>query len=387
MNAVNRAGSAYENQVTAGLQPALISSFNPLYSLASPLLDSLSDEEFFEWAWPSGVSIDVDLYLMMQNDALAWAHRFHIEPVPKTAFEFFAWIGRVHNPKFYWAQIAETAYKNALRAGSKIVATTSFFPEVNAGPGSKLGEDAPYVFASLMGIALEIAELQSVHMGFERVPTIQSVAGSVVTSFQHHVDLLLDKAGHPALHAKRDSDSRLIQNLLGNVRRALEILGRLPEGYSKKQITQIRIPWELEPGNLYVFRDYHDSLKSFEIEIGDLNKVPADVRRCMAYNLDIPHWCLCENESSDAEFAFTQSIQDRICHAHISGHSERGHFGDFSLKRITTHQQKQFKRWMKFLGSLKNCPYISLEFEAAKRMKDVRESVETLIEWLQEAET
>lgn len=372
--------SGVEKQTAARLQPALISSFNPHCSLASPTLGNLSDAEFFEKAWPKALSIDVDLYLMMQNDAMAWAHCFPADPMPKTAFSFFSWMARQVNPRFFWRRIAETACENAARANAKIVAITSFFPEVNSAPNTRLGLDAPYVFASLMGIALEIAEYQS-NFDPARVPTIQSVAGSIFTSFQHHRDPVLDQPNRPALHAKRSNDASLIQNLLDNVKEALEILKKLKVPFPAPNINQIRIPWELEPGNLYLFRDYRESLNAFEQQI-ESERVPANVRRCMAYNLDIPHWELCKSVRRNETIALPPSVEKRIRHAHISGHSERGHFGDFSLKRVSSRQQLQFKRWLSFIQTLPHCPTISLEFEAARCMADVRESAETLIHWL-----
>ena len=370
---------------TQELRPALISSFNPQYSLASPRLTELSDSEFFEQAWPKGRLIDADLYLLMEKDVDEWSKVFRFKSAPRTAYEFLALISRDSEPHRYWTQIAEMVCNNAKRGGASIVAITSFFPEINAAPESPRVADSIGLLTSLMGIAIEISRVQK----NERVPTIQSVTGSVISSFERYSDPKLDRDGRKTMHARRLDDMRLIRFLLTNIGTAIK---RIQEHYDSAIVSKLRVPLELEPGPLYLLRD-PQSLDAFDAEITASSKEIAD---CVGFNLDVPHWWLAEKTMSQSftsestkklatnkeNWTVSERLKARIFHAHISGHSERGHFGDFSLSRLSSNQQSHFKKLLQEIKRLPNCNYVSLEFEAAKSMPDVEDSVATLLTWL-----
>ena len=372
------------------LSPALITSFNPRFSLASPTLRNLEEHKFFEQAWPSGVKIDADLYLLMEKDVEEWSHEFRFDSSPRTAYEFMSLIARQDDPKRFWSKIAETACENAAKGKARVVAITSFFPEINAAPDSQRVSDSIYVLVSLMGIAVEISRVQN----NDRVPTIQAVTGSVISSFERYSDPKLDRDGRKTMHARKLEDLSLIRFILSNIGAAISCIR---EYYDAETVSKLRIPLELEPGPLYLLRD-PESLERFDDEI---TASSSDISSCVGFNLDVPHWWLVDKTTArciasestvqtDAKptiakehWKASERLKSRIFHAHISGHSERGHFGDFSLSRLSPIQQDHFKRWLSGIQSLQNCDYVSLEFEAAKSMEDVQDSVATLLNWLE----
>ena len=75
-------------------------------------------------------------------------------------------------------------------------------------------------------------------------------------------------------------------------------------------------------------------------------------------------------------------VRKRIFHAHISGHSERGHLGDICLTKITPKQTDAYKVWLSTLQGLPSVEYVSLEFEAAKSMDEIDRSLQLLASWL-----
>jgi hypothetical protein len=84
--------------------------------------------------------------------------------------------------------------------------------------------------------------------------------------------------------------------------------------------------------------------------------------------------------------AANADVASRVFHAHISGHSRKGHFGDISLCSIDGEAQKKFKEWLTFLNDFAVAPdfggFISVEYEAAREERIVIESVRELLGWL-----
>jgi len=374
------------------LTPALITSFNPSVSLASPDLDQMPDEEFYLNVWPKTAEVDVDLYLMMESDVAKWTNVLQLQGLKKgSALEFLGKIAGMDRRQEYWHRIAATAVANTERCGKRIKGITTFLPEINSEPNAVRGGIASRAFASLFGIALEIAEIAS-DDSQRYAPMVQSVAGSVIYDFKKHPTVYRGGENREVVHAVRRSEKAIIETLLSNLEKALVDVGRTYPGAE----SSIRIPLELEPGHLYSF----GSIETLcEID-SMLEKHSELIRSTVGYNLDIPHWMLCGDATSEwiggrkastTGWLATRQIRERIFHSHISGHSRKGHFGDFPLSLLSVAERKKEREellgWLYQISDLPNCKTVSLEHEAASCMKDVESSATTLCDWLKMVET
>lgn len=366
------------------LTPALITSFNPSISLASPSVETMSDAELYAKVWPRNANVEIDLYLMMESDVAKWTEALKL-PGPSTgsALEFLGKIARSNRRKEYWRYIAGTVTTNAARCGKKIVGITTFLPEINSKSKANQHGIATYAFASLLGIALEIEDL----VADGRIPLVQSVAGSVIYDFKKHpVDYRIGMT-REVLHAVRRSEEEIIRSLLSNLEASLVYVSKLYPG----KVESVRIPLELEPGYLYAFASI-ETLCGIDSMIERSHTL---IRSTVGYNLDIPHWMLSGDVTSSwvggkaaakSGFVSTESIRKRIFHSHISGHSRRGHFGDFPLSRLDVPtrraEREELLGWLAQIDDLPNCKTVALEHEAALCMEDVQKSSATLCRWL-----
>ncbi len=342
------------------LQPALITSFNVLRSLATPGI-SMDDVR-----WPSrehGPAIHADIYMMMETDVIAWNREFNRNVSNPSAVELMSSI-----TSSQVSQIATTIQSNAEAKGVTVASLTSFFPSLSLSRDHE-EQNHFHVIANLMRIALRLGD------AFGRVPVIQMVAGSLISNIATG-----EYKGSDVLLAECGDREAMFNLVLDRIEKATEDLKNDSE-FSESPLADLRIAFELEPGPIYLFND----LESLGLICDEIEKRNDEVSRMVGFNLDIPHWWIAENidpswiRSSDD---LAVRVRERVFHAHIAGHSERGHFGDMSLRRMPPRQIEIFQEWLDAVSELDQVDFVSLEMEAARSFAEVDESIDTLLEWL-----
>lgn len=347
------------------LNAALITSFNPNVTMASP--DFVNTPRLRELCWPrvDNSALGLDVYLMMESDVRRWGATLGISLPHISAFSFFQLISIEH-----CRLLAQRIHDNARQIGSPIVALTSFFPEINLSSADWRGNTCSRVLESLVRIAAELALLNGT------APVIQLVAGSLISHFESIED---ECSRRRTLYARRGNESVLMSVVLERIAEALHAVSVEYHGRLKFDAC-MRVALELEPGPLYLLRD-RDTLLAFRQAIEDLGEPIVDA--CVGYNLDVAHWWLAQRINA-AWLRSNPRIAERVFHAHISGHSPRGHFGDISLARLHPEMISPFKEWLSEIACLPNVHTVSLEMEAARSLTDVEESIQTLQVWLRE---
>ena len=301
--------------------------------------------------------IGADLYLFMAPDAKRWAKALSLRE-PRSAFEFLALL-REDDVTCICDRLAERFGQ----LGMPIVAVTSFIPEISHAYNEEMCDSA---VRNLMLFALGIGNLQA------NCPILQLVCGSVFRKVR------IDR-GNVILQTNKVSDSlRMCLDRISRCKASVLESPRWP-------IDKLRLACELEPGSLNNLGD-RDRLALMNNLID--NHQDALIRRTVGFNLDIAHWWLLGHtvDSWISFFKKNPSLEEKIFHAHIAGHSPRGHFGDMSLKRMNDQSKSELKWWLARLAA--NAPnasgYVSLEYEAARDTILVIESIAELMEWLQE---
>lgn len=337
------------------LKPALITSFDIRpRGIASP------DRADLAWVDKRLSSVAPDFYLMMESEVSRWVAHFGLNIPSVSAFEFLAALGP--------SQIDEMAAilrDKALEIADEVAALTTFLPEINFRSGDRSRDQK--CIAALCNLGRLAMQLKM----RDRVPVIQLVAGSLITRFDFQ-----NEKHHPnVLYAYQEGEAELFDTILD---RLCEILNFISADGS--DISKLRFAFELEPGPIYLLRNV-DTLELFasKIQSHDCELV----RRCVGFNLDVAHWWLADKITPQwLQYRASHDLRQRIFHAHISGHSERGHFGDYSLAKIPKPQHNQFVEWLAAIKTLPNVDYVSLEYEAAPSFNDVNESVGELLKML-----
>lgn len=358
------------------LKPALITS----------CLTSGVAHEFPTFA----AGIGVDLYLIMEPDARRLAREVGRPRISvwydRRTVSAIRFLSRL-TPD----ELKDAAHRLRGRLhGSTPVAIASFLPEIVAAPESDSGCQVRRALAALIGFANEFRVQDS------QPPVIEIVCGS-------RVERILDGRSIPRkqlLRSRvfsrraqttlpRDTKSTYWAHIMADDegrRRALSALSEAFEiaGRQKHRTDGICFAFELEPGPLFLLRDF-ETLKQFAADSNEFDQI----RDHVGFNLDISHWYMAKVPI--AAVKNSPEIMKRIVHAHISGHSRRGHFGDFSLARVTEQERKKYFDWLELLDHLAVASgsryrgYVSVEFEAAPEANDfddLRQSTETLRRWL-----
>jgi nucleoside phosphorylase/sugar phosphate isomerase/epimerase len=150
----------------------------------------------------------------------------------------------------------------------------------------------------------------------------------------------------------------------------------------------ISLAIELEPGPFYAV----NSLASLSYLAARVSENPL-LSNVVGFNLDTAHFALAGITPSDV--VASTSVCSRIAHASFSDHGP-GHFGDVALGEVglgssagLTDKLAPFKDWIRFLNQrilmvpegqrpVAFSRHVSVELEAAKTVKDVMATVETL---------
>ena len=276
--------------------------------------------------------------------------------------------------------IAEKLSLKAQEHGIKLPAIATFLPEIASHQDFNLSHIIQRSLASVMLLAAEIGQRLKCDP-----PVIEIVAGSRVqriirssglpTSFTHIASPNIFYAQVIAADVGR-------QRVIEAVNHAFDIAGRKgwPSDFTPESL---RVALELEPGPWFLLRD-ETSLSEFA---KDISASGGFANSGLGFNLDIAHWYMA---GIDPKFVRdNEPIRNRIRHAHISGHSRRGHIGDFSLEQISGKpEETAFRDWLDLLASLKPdydvdwSNTVSLEYEASGSLTSTLKSLNVLLSWL-----
>lgn len=353
------------------LSPSLITSYSLRGILGPTAASDDALRPFFD-ARERQIPIGADIYLMMESDVTPWCRHWGRERTP--AVEFMA--------KMTDSQLDEFCVhvtEKMRQQGTQPVAATSFIAEIsNKRPDLSPDDFVKTVWGKSICTLIRIAD----RLQADRpAAVIQIVVGSVIDQF-----IVDDRSEIP--HFTVSSRNR--DDLTGVVlERLAACLSKVVDEHAIRP-DRIRIAMELEPGPLFLLRDLA-SLERFASAIG--NHPSNLVRECVGFNLDVAHWWLCRDIRPDSDLS--ESIRSRIYGAHISGHSSRGHLGDWGLHKLEARareggvarsQRDAYLAWLRFLTDENRTPnasnYVSIELEAASPDEDILASIRTLDEWL-----
>jgi sugar phosphate isomerase/epimerase len=261
---------------------------------------------------------------------------------------------------------ADEMYRRFSSQGVEVIAIATYLPEIVSDNQSTY-ESAIKAVANVCKFAVSIGASYK-----SRIPVVELVCGSITDSIR---ELDGDRLEVPIVNPEVRR-----QNLLNRLAIAFDSLNvpvhQLPE-----------IALELEPGKLFLLSGPSQLDSIAKAIAGHKNK---NVATKVGFNLDFAHWWIAGIDINEEFIQQYPLIVERIKHCHISGHAKMGHFGDFGLHRLPPETIATFKRWLTHLArdiaprSLGFSGCVSVELEAAYSMTDTIESVETLIEWLEE---
>ena len=356
------------------LTPSLITSYS-LRGILGPTTASDDALRPFREARDHKIRIGADIYLMMESDVTPWCKHWAQERSP--AVEFMANMTDSQLDQFC-AHVTEVMR----RQGSQPVAATSFIAEIS----NKMPDPRPDKFVeTFWGKSICTLIRMADRLQAEQPKTvIQIVVGSVIDLF----DVEGEAESRRFTVSSRDRDDLTSVTL----DRLAACLAKVVSEHGIRS-DRIRIAMELEPGPLFLLRD----LASLERFASAIERHPSPlVRDCVGFNLDVAHWWLCRDIRPDNDLS--ESIRSRIFGAHISGHSSRGHLGDWGLDKLEARaqcggmaksQRDAYLAWLKFLADENRTPnasnHVSIELEAASPDEDVFASIRTLEEWLTKA--
>ena len=344
------------------LKPAVISSFG------IPTFQNVVSN------WPMNADqspIACELYAFMKpTDGSSWTGAGMPGATWRSATEEMA--GIVDDPHAFAKVIQE--FQENLKANGQtipVVALASFFPEVTCPQDDDRWKMAKKAIRFMLKLGDHFAGLNADKPKI----VIEMVAGSRIDGLWPGKDLR-----EPDIHfyANRMTKAEGIRRLLDCIQQALR------ESIPSPEQSRVAIALELEPGPLYLLNSFK-AMQSIQKEIERRQDPFLD--QLVGYNLDIAHWKMAGINPAWLLDPAHSSIARRIFHGHLSGHHSRAHLGDTPLvPKIGYGVRQSTVEWIRLLGKLSgrqifsNPLHVSLEYEAAKNVDFLRQSVLNL-EW------
>jgi hypothetical protein len=319
--------------------------------------------------WPENVSIE--LYSFMQSDSEPIGKSLGLPP-PFTAVDVLASLDERSD---LVSQTCELISKNANQVGVHVVGIATYIPEISAEIGLKSSAAAVQALRAVGRISLELSRLG------HPVRTIEVVAGSRIDTVSYQVR----DGNKDQLSAVILSDAIAIDRFVKALQAALTPL------HSRLLESQISLAIELEPGPLFIVRDW----TTLQLLCAAIDSSPEWMSKLVGLNVDIPHWILAQDIMKDAEGRVmlqkvltvdkVKQLSERIVHAHFSGHA-KGHFGDAPPLDVGT--MDEYLPWIRAVQevfrsrdsavSLRPSKRISLELEAARDTQVLQRAIDQM---------
>ncbi|HEV8607928.1 MAG TPA: hypothetical protein VGQ99_21515 [Tepidisphaeraceae bacterium] len=369
-------------QAHGELKPSLISSF---------ILDGISEARPHYQRNSRHGAIACDLYALMHTDDV-----FSLDNSLEGYLEDRAVVIKLAG---YLAEGRERVLRAseqlvaALADGPRVVAFSTFFPELSATEEA----DAKNAQDALIFLIKVAREMSRTSKGLHHPNVIELVAGSRMDGVWPF------KYCDPNRNAS-PKEARYIANRISVDEALSRLIERLQpvavEAFEDEQGKRISLAVELEPGPLYALNEWL-TIAKFCQKLGS-SQTPREVSQVVGLNLDVAHWKLAD---IDLRLLYSNDdpgrmVRQRITHSHISDHG-RGHFGDAApgtvgLGDYCVRRRERFaafKPWIQFLRYVRsesrenNLPpfsgYLSLELEACRGPGVLALGVKNLLELLE----
>ncbi len=260
--------------------------------------------------------------------------------------------------------------------GVSLLAMATYFPEVQA-TGAK-GRRVTRALRFLIDVCSGLQDSE------HPINTIEIVAGGLISSVWPAKWQTTRKSSAETPPTILDSKQDLYAATSLNTSQALKrLLGRLRPLREHAINANIQFSIELEPGPLYVLRNWESLIMLCDLLETEPDKGGfKDISKIVGLNLDCSHYTMSQITS---KMVLEESrVRDRIVHIHVADHG-RGHFGDVALGRI--HKDEHFEDWLRVFPELlkkrdEHLPTfrggVSIEIEACQNSKHMAESVATL---------
>jgi len=241
----------------------------------------------------------------------------------------------------------------------RIPAFATYIPEITSlGKPGEQGRDA------LLFLIATVGHLQKFG---HPISTIEIVAGSCMSGIW------------PARDQKNPSDSEFafVANRLPADKAIEHLLDRLLPLAKPALDAGVTLALELEPGPLYILRDWEAICKVCDILDNDAERYRKyrPLRPVLGLNLDVAHWGILKKISPTTVLGHA-SVRKRIVHAHVADHAA-GHFGDVAL--LQQNDEQFFRDWLSAIETIaadtrpaaapRFSNYVSLELESCCRQQ------------------
>lgn len=315
--------------------------------------------------------IPIELYVAMEPDLLQLHRRLGLNrrhQRPLTVTDVFSQVTPVQ--LYDSAMMIAESVKSS--CGTRpIIGLATFLPEIARLPVQS--EDAANVSVQALSNILVLGQILRTEFGYP-VHQVEAVCGSrfsggMMKSQERDIQLTV------TLDRDVDAESRMMKRLRLAFDKARKI-SRSPE-----QLPCLAL--ELEPGPYFVLRD-----QATLERIAKGFPLPGNNEFRIGFNVDLAHWRIAKIDSLVTE---CELMTTHIVHAHLSGHHPRAHFGDCVP---TEDDWAAYKPLLQFLSD-KLCGndvqkarnehslpqfsgFVSVEYEAAMRVRDVANVVSDL---------
>ena len=339
----------------------------------------LSFREVKSWEEHPGVQLELYTWMQPEIDHLL-KHESLITPQgPLNAVEFMAYMSSFRSDDL--AKKLDDQWKAYI---DRIVGLATFIPEISGAADTDESNIARNAITFLGKFALAIRKKQEerIKSNFQscRLQTVELVTGSKITGvYQKRIK----GSRYPELIAKTARNRDVRRRVLENIEEGL-----LDQNL-RKELKKYGISFllELEPGPLFALRD-RSTLEAFckAIDTKDVFRPDREDGISLGVNLDVSHFIMA---NISPEWLYnSKNIFNRIGHVHMSGHDQRGHFGD---RKLTEEDRTKLEPWMDLVCALfarekPKIPYsgnVSIEFEAARDPKEVKATWSLLKNWFE----
>jgi hypothetical protein len=328
--------------------------------------------------WPS-FSIPAEWYVLMQSSVSTRRWKKKMSHIDERAYTAVEWMAAIAENPAAISELARDVENIWAASGLLTVAIASFVPTLSFPPDSPGGRIATQALTGLCRIAHAINEASIARSAqpVQPIGHLEIVAGTRATG------IWPGKKRHGGRGPWEDT---FVGNLLTENEATDNIVENLEVLMCTHEAASFVWSLELEPGPLFALNTW-DCIERLVNRLDSSEKL----RGRVGLNLDVAHWRLAfvRGESGDADIVKrirSSGVFSHICHAHISGHSLLGHFGDLSLRSVNLPDE--FLPWIELLKErsqvTSGIPFsgcISLEIEAAKDVASIHSSLADL-DWL-----
>lgn len=261
-----------------------------------------------------GRAVHVDLYLAMEADLREMARILGVDTPAAPQTSITEVLGREFDPAVL-KQVAD-AYLAKMGIGAKrsVASVTTFIPEISHVRSDEKDRATVLTMANVLHLAVLIARSQPQGLRNSRRLPVEIVAGSLIEGLRHRSD---ENNCAASLRSRSSAQAAVLECLRSALR------------HLKAHVPDDEIPYialELEPAPYCILNDQKAVNSLLEaIEADDL------LAGHVGFNIDLAHWRIAKVDYGKLSADFP-NWEQRVFHAHISGHHPTAHFGDCLIR-------------------------------------------------------